>query len=334
MALSRLLRLAFALAQTVFWTCLLLVMIAVQRLRKGAEVFQPRRRPRPACLDDPQLGTHQFATVAGVKLHYVEKGDKSKPLLVLIHGFPSFWYCWRLQLKDLSRDYWVVALDMRGHGESHKPADWRQYKMDIVAGEMADFVLALGRTSCTIVGNDWSGIIAYRLAELRPSLVERLIIVSAPHPHAYHLLLWSSWDQMRRSWYVFLFQLPWLPETMLSMNDFNIFRRLFSEYPDVLDAHRYMYSQQPNALKSPVDFYRANFDLVTSATMPEPARILCPVLVLWGEKHPEMDPVVATMASRYADSFKVRFVKEATHWMMLSAPDVVNAQIREFMEQK
>jgi len=340
MGLSRLVRLAFALAQTVFWTCLLLVMIAVQRLRKGAEAFQPRRRPRPACLDDPQLGTHQFATVAGVKLHYVEKGDKSKPLLLLVHGFPSFWYCWHHQLRDLSKDYWVVAVDMRGYGESDKPAGREMYARELVAGDLARLVAELGRTSCVVAAHDWGGIVAYTLAEKHPSVVDKLIIVNAPHMHDIRELQLHSWDQLQRSWYVFVFQLPWLGETMLGMDGCAALDQMFTrhtatpeQFPqDLVDAHKWTFGQ-PGALTPPLNYYRQNFE-PTLPDKPMPPPLACPLLVLWGENDAALSPLLATMPARYSDNLKVRFVKNGSHWVLMEFPDQVNTHIRQFIEGK
>ncbi|XP_037092221.1 epoxide hydrolase 4-like [Pollicipes pollicipes] len=325
MRVAEMLRAVVPLVLTCFWSSVLLVMIAITRLRNGPDAFQPKKRQRPACLDDPQLGSHGFVTVGGIRLHYVENGDKSKPLLVLVHGFPAFWYCWHYQLKDLAKDYWVVAVDLRGYGQSDRPAGRDRYAVDLLAEDVSQLVLALGRTGCVLIGHDWGGIVAYRVAELRPTVVDKLIILNAPHRAAIQTLLRTSWNQLFRSWYVFMFQLPWLPETVMSLNDFS------RTGAHLIDAFKYTFGE-PGALTPPIDYYRANFSFTQSPI--ESPRIICPLLVVWGERDKALSPVLATMSARYADRFTVRFLPEASHWVMMEYPQEVNGHIREFIQKE
>ena len=326
-----------------FWGAFFMFIMAVMRLTRGAEALQPRRRPRPAVLDDPQLGTHKFVTVfGGVKLHYVEKGDPSKPLLLLLHGFPAFWYCWHYQIKALSKDYWVVAVDMRGYGESDKPEGKENYTKDLIAQDLFHLVLSLGRQSCAVIGHDWGGVIAYRLAALRPTLVQKLIIINAPQSDTMDELLQTSWDQMFRSWYIYFFQLPRLPEQVIQLNDFDMFDRMFRENPsaqhhfpqEMIDAYKYTFGQ-PGALTPPLNYYRQNSGWSWSRDGPvEVPHITCPVQVIWGEKDRALSPMLATMAARHADRFSVRFLPHASHWAMMEEPDQVNTFIREFIQNE
>ena len=334
---------AVAALLAAFWAGVLLLTLAVRRLTRGSGALQPRRRPRPALLDDPELGKHQFATVFGdIKLHYVEKGDRSKPLLLLLHGFPAFWYCWHYQIKDLAKDYWVVAVDMRGYGESAKPAGRENYSRELVAQDLFHLVLSLGRQSCMVVAHDWGGVIAYELAALRSSLVEKLVIINAPHPDAMEQVLQHSWDQIFRSWYVYLFQLPWLPEQVMQLDDFNMFDRMFHENPaarhhypqEMIDAYKYTYGE-PDALTPPLNYYRQNFGWRwrRDASV-QVARITCPVLVIWGERDRALSPLLATTAARYADRCSVRLLPHASHWAMMEEPEQVNRFIREFIQDE
>lgn len=337
------LRAVFVVVQTVCWSTLLLIGLAVQRLRKGAAALTPDQRKRPSCLNDPKYGTHQFATLDGVTIHYMEKGDKSRPLLLLIHGFPAFWYCWHYQLTDLSKDYWVVAVDLRGYGQSSKPAGRNHYSKEWVAEDMSRLVFSLGRQSCVVAGHDWGGIIAFQLTQARPSLVDKLIILNAPHPHAMSQLLKTSWDQLMRSWYIFVFQLPWLPEAMFSMDNLSLFKMMFHHdpsvvhhYPDeLIEAFKFAF-QAPGALTPPIDYYRQNLDPLVMFKAGEEAvpRLICPLLVIWGENDAALSPVLATMSARYVDRFRVRFLKNASHWVMMESPEEVNKLMRDFIEEE
>ncbi|KAF0287449.1 Epoxide hydrolase 4 [Amphibalanus amphitrite] len=331
---------AVAALLAAFWSGVFLLLLAVRRVTRGPEALQPRRRPRPALLDDPALGTHKFATVfGGIKLHYVEKGDRSKPLLLLLHGFPAFWFCWHYQLKALSQHYWVVAVDMRGYGESAKPEGRDSYDRQLVAQDLFHLVLSLGRQSCTVIGHDWGGIIAYELARLRSSLVEKLIIINAPHPDAMEEVLQHSWDQMFRSWYIYLFQLPWLPEQVMQLDDFNMFTKMFHENPsarhhyppEMVDAYKYTFGE-PGALTPPLNYYRQSFGWRWHRGEPaQVARVTCPLLVIWGERDRALSPLLATMAARYADRFSVHLLPNASHWAMMEEPEEVNEAIRSFI---
>src|SRR3712207_2391582 len=123
------------------------------------------------------MGTHREATLNGVRLHYVEAG--TGPLVLLLHGFPEFWYSWRHQIPALAGRFRVVAPDLRGYNETAKPASG--YDVDTLVEDTAALVRALGEERCLLVGHDWGGAIAWETAARHPHLVERLAILNAPH---------------------------------------------------------------------------------------------------------------------------------------------------------
>ena len=137
-----------------------------------------------------------------MKLHCVEAGDRSKPLMLFVHGFPEFWFSWKKQLKHFSKDYWVVAFDLRGYGDSEKPKGASNYKIDYLVSDVVGLVKALGKERCILVGHDWGGVICWNVAALSSSssVVEKLVIMNAPHPGAFQDKLRSSWKQFLKSW--------------------------------------------------------------------------------------------------------------------------------------
>ena len=151
--------------------------------------------------------SHRRARVNGVELHWVEKGDG--PLVLLMHGFPEFWWSWRKQIGPLSRRFRVVAVDMRGFNESEKPA--AGYDTATLATDMRDLIDHLGGPAY-VAGHDWGGIVAYQLAMDWPDRVRKLAILNAPHPDAWIRAWLTHAEQQRKSWYVFLNLLPDFPE--------------------------------------------------------------------------------------------------------------------------
>jgi pimeloyl-ACP methyl ester carboxylesterase len=157
---------------------------------------------------------HAFVEVAaGVRLHYVEAG--TGPLVVLLHGFPEFWFSWRHQLPALANaGFRVVAVDQRGYNLSDKPRGLDAYRTSVLAQDVARVIERLGVDRASVVGHDWGGGIAWTFAMGYPERLDRLAILNAPHPGTFVRHLGSP-RQLRKSWYLFFFQLPWLPEVLL-----------------------------------------------------------------------------------------------------------------------
>ncbi|KAI1883287.1 hypothetical protein AGOR_G00243650 [Albula goreensis] len=230
------------------------------------------RESPPACLNDPSLGTHCYMRVkeSGLKLHYVAAGERGKPLMLLIHGFPEFWYSWRHQLREFRSEYRVVAMDMRGYGESDAPKSISSYRRDLLMQDVKDMVESLGYNRCLLVAHDWGGLLAWLFSIHYPEMVTKLIVLNCPHPSAFTDQLVRSPRQLLQSSYIFLFQIPRLPEFLISTNDFQALRKVFtSRHTGVrsksgqmtkedLEAYLYTFSQ-PGALIGPINYYRNIF---------------------------------------------------------------------------
>src|ERR1700749_3153892 len=172
----------------------------------------PARAP---ALDDPRW-THRFVELNGVRLHYVEAG--SGPLVVLLHGFPEFWFGWRLQFKSLAdAGFRGVRPDTRGDNRASKPERFEAYGVDLLADDIRGLIGALGADSALLVGHDWGGTIAWTTAMNHPEVVDRLAILNAAHPRKLSEGLRHP-DQLPRSWYFFFFAVPGLPESVVKAN--------------------------------------------------------------------------------------------------------------------
>ena len=200
------------------------------------------------------------AQVGDVNLHYVEAGDG--PLIVLLHGFPEFWYGWRLQIAPLvAAGFRVVAPDTRGYNLSSKPEDFKDYGVDLLADDISGLIGELGEESALVVGHDWGGSIAWTIAMNHPEVVDRLAILNAAHPRRLSEGLHHP-SQLRKSWYFFFFAVPDLPEHVVHANDWHFFRHFLHEAnppysQEEIDRYVEAWSQ-PGAAAGMINYYRAS----------------------------------------------------------------------------
>ncbi|HWI72411.1 MAG TPA: alpha/beta fold hydrolase, partial [Baekduia sp.] len=204
----------------------------------------------------------RFVTVDGVRLHYVEAG--AGPMVVLLHGFPEFWWSWRHQIPALAdAGFRVVAIDMRGYAQSDKPPRWQDYRMELLAGDVAGVIAQLSETGrAHVVGHDWGAAVAWAVATLHPDRVDRLAALNVPHPATMLRTLQRSPRQLARSWYMFFFQLPLLPERLLQRGGRRTLERVYADArPGAFTAEdlaRYETALMgPGGMKGPIDYYRA-----------------------------------------------------------------------------
>jgi len=288
----------------------------------------------------------EFAEVNNVKLHYVKAGPEDGKLIVLLHGFPQFWYMWRDQLLDLSKNYLTVAPDMRGYNTSSKPEDLEQYQPQHIVEDIRALVEEhFGRKKFILVGHDWGGVIAYPFANTHPELVEKLIIINAPHPNVFGRLLSNNKDQQTSSQYVLFFRTQ-NAETFLSANDYqNLFGVVITSEMDVDDDDRQLYRNawsQPGALTGGLNYYRAGglrapsqgediSELANEETELNPVMINVPTLVIWGEKDTALTVHNLKGLDEFIPDLTIERIPEGSHWVINEQPDKVNALIREFI---
>jgi pimeloyl-ACP methyl ester carboxylesterase len=274
--------------------------------------------------------------VGEVALHAVEAGPPDGPLVVLLHGFPEFWYGWQHQIGPLAAaGFRVVAPDQRGYNLSDKPRGIGAYALDRLAADVAGLADALGRERFRLVGHDWGGLVAWWLAARHPGRVERLAILNAPHPQVFGAYARSHPSQMLRSAYVGFFQLPFVPEATLAAGDFALLRRALKRSsrpgaftPQDLERYREAWSE-PGALTAMLDWYRA-FRSIPTLSDGE-ARIRCPTLVVWGRRDAALEPGLAEASAALCDDVRVIWHDRATHWVQHEEPQAVNAALVAFL---
>jgi epoxide hydrolase 4 len=292
----------------------------------------------PASLEDAI--TDGYAVLeGGLRLHYVEAGEG--PLVVLLHGFPEFWYSWRRQLQPLAAaGFHVVAPDMRGYNLSDRPQGWRAYDMKFLAGDVAALIEHFGVERADVVGHDWGAAVAYGVAALHPESVRRLAILNVPHP-ARMLAGLKTLKQLRKSWYMFFFQLPSIPERMLRRDRFSMLKRamradrakfgkpaVFSD--EVLERYVQSWSQ-PGALTAMLGYYRAALRQSPRRAGARMQPIDAPTLVIWGDHDTALGSELAEPEARWVKDVRVVHLPEATHWVQHDEPERVNELLLEFL---
>jgi pimeloyl-ACP methyl ester carboxylesterase len=271
---------------------------------------------------------HRFFDHDGARIHVAEEGE-GKPV-VFIHGFPEGWFCWRDQMRALAAaGFRAIAPDLRGYGESGKPRGKQNYKSSLVAGDVAALIESLGEGPVPVVGHDWGGPIAYRLAMDHPELVSRLFILNGPHPLQFNRLLRKSAAQRKRSWYIFFFQLPFLPERAMSRKD--TFARMFrgAVPAERLADYRHAFPDV-SAWTAPINFYRA---ARLKDARPKTKIFDKDVLVIWGMRDFALGPECLEGLEEWLPRVRIERLPNAGHFVQQEAAEEVSAiLLRELRE--
>ncbi|APR87504.1 Epoxide hydrolase [Minicystis rosea] len=276
---------------------------------------------------------HHFVEVRGIRLHVAEAG--SGPLVVLLHGFPEFWYTWRQIIPPLVRaGFRVVAPDMRGYNLSDKPKGVAAYGIRTLADDIAGLIKALGAERASVVGHDWGAGVAWSFAMAHPDKLDRLAILNGPHPTRMLEGLRRP-SQMVKSWYMFVFFLPKLAETVLPLNDYAVLTKGFTNDPVRRDAYTEadlaMYREawsKPGAITSMVNYYRA---MPYPSLRMEVTPIQAPTLVLWGDRDAYLGPDLAEPPKKLVPNARVEHVADASHWIQHDQPELVSARLASFL---
>lgn len=281
---------------------------------------------------------HKFIEVNGIRLHYVTEGN-GKKLVVLLHGWPEFWYSWKAQIPALSQIFTVVALDMRGFNESDKPEGIEHYQAHIVASDVAALITQLGFEKAHIVGHDWGGGIAWAFAMNYPALTEQLAVLNCPHPAIFMKTVKNSPAQLLKSWYMFAFQVPKLPELLLKpmlLQFYKTFvkgwcynKEAFSDE----DLRQYVEAfSKPGALTAGMNYYRAMFQLGRKDSSILKKRVASPTLMIWGEQDQALGKEMTFDTAKYVDnSLEIKYIQNCSHWVQSDAPDKVNEYLTQFL---
>jgi epoxide hydrolase 4 len=272
----------------------------------------------------------EMVKVGDVALHVVSQG--TGPAVVLLHGFPEFWYSWRWQLEALAAaGFTAIAPDLRGYNLSGKPAGVDSYRIEKVGSDIVELIRAAAGGRAHVVGHDWGGAVAWWLAATYPEHCDRLVTLNGPHGGAL-LRAARSPAQVLRSWYILFFQLPWLPERLVLHPSF--MRRTLRHHavtPATFsdqDLERYREAiQRPGAASAAINYYRA---ALHHLPLP-PRRVSRPTLVVWGDRDQSLGPEVLRALDGSASDQRIEHVPDAGHFVHQDRPDEVNRLLLEFL---
>ncbi|AFZ69216.1 alpha/beta fold hydrolase [Deinococcus peraridilitoris] len=282
-------------------------------------------------MSESALWEHAEVSLGGVHLHYVHAGPERGPLVVLLHGFPEFHLAWRHQIAPLARSgLRVVAPDLRGYHRSGKPDGVEHYHLTALVDDVAGLIEHLGHKRAHVVGHDWGGVIAWALAMRRPERLAKLAILNAPHPEAYRREL-RGMRQALKSWYALFFQLPRMPEALLSRLDVGAFLRSTSARPEgfspeVQDAYRAVW-RTPTDWTPALNYYR----VLAKRGFGKTRIIEVPTLLLWGDRDVALVPELTEGLTPWVPRLRVEHFPQASHWLMSDEPVRVNNLLIEFL---
>lgn len=284
---------------------------------------------------------HEYAKVNNINLHYVSMGEGK--LVVLLHGFPEYWYGWRNQIPSLSKNFKVIAPDLRGYNESEKPVGIHNYTREILVNDIVGLIRHAGYEKAHIVAHDWGGVIAWWLALDHPEMVDKLSVLNSPYPSIFVRHLKSNPRQMLKSWYMYFFQIPKIPELLLRLAlrpALNYVLRSWSYNKNAFtreDVLKYETAlRQKGALTAAINYYRAIFRYKpTSRTGVVKKQIQSPTLFIWGKNDRVFCNEVTEGMEKYFSAYlEIKYFDRCSHWVQHENPLAVNEKIIEFLTKE
>lgn len=277
----------------------------------------------------------RYAEVNGVKLHYVEQGKG--PLILFLHGFPEFWYEWKTLLPEFAKDHHAVALDMRGYNLSDKPEAVEDYRVPVIVEDVRALAVKLKARRFVLAGHDWGGVIAWAFASAHPEMLDKLVIVNAPHPAVFARELASNPAQQKASAYFNLFNSP-QAEAVLGQNHFQMLQSFFKPWASEADLKEYL-ANWDRGLTGGLNYYRATrlhppvngSQSPPETNLPEMRPIDTPTLVIWGEKDTALLTGNLDGLDRYVKNLKVDRIPDGSHWVIHEKTAEVIRSMRGFL---
>jgi pimeloyl-ACP methyl ester carboxylesterase len=269
-------------------------------------------------------------------------GDR---LALCLHGFPEHAYSWRNQMPLLAKlGYRVWAPNLRGYGGTDSPQKISAYRTKTLVEDVAGLIKVSGSKETLLIAHDWGGALAWMLAMRRPDLIKRLVVMNLPHPACFMREL-RRYRQLRKSWYMFFFQIPRLPEYLLRRNNAKMIGQMFrrsthnpSRFPDdVIDVYRNN-ALRTGGLTAMLNWYRAFFQKKNNDGHSEPRppagqfpKIETPTLFLWGDADVALDFRTTQGTEKYVSDLTFRVFPGISHWIQQEAPEAVNAMLEAWL---
>lgn len=281
----------------------------------------------------------EYVNTNGITLHLMTAGPEKGPLVLLLHGFPEFWYGWRHHIEPLAAaGYRVIVPDQRGYNLSDKPTGIENYTIDTLRDDIIGLIEQQEQEKAFLVGHDWGGAVAWHIASTRPEYVEKLIPINMPHPAAMPEVMKTYPVQAVLSSYILFFQLPWLPEKVICANRFQFIKQAFhltsrngtfskEEIEKYDEAWR-----QPETVTSMLNWYRALRKGTYSQINNQPVTV--PVRIIWGRRDQFLSIELVKKSLQLCIDKKAALIDEATHWVTHEQPETVNGLIQRFIEEK
>lgn len=282
-------------------------------------------------LDLNEQTEHKYADNDGVRIHYVIHGPEDAPLVVMLHGFPDFWYTWRSQIQALMGTYRVAALDLRGYNGSDKPKGVENYAMPLLVSDVLAVIKAENRDKAVIVGHDWGGAIAWNIAMTHPDLVSHLIILNLPHPNGLIRELRNNPQQQQNSQYAVFFQQEGSHNSLTA--------EALTNWVDDPDAKkRYVEAFQNSDFEAMTNYYKANYPRVGEESSPfagDAVNVKCSVLMFHGLEDRALLPGALSGTWEWVDSdLTLVTIPGAEHFVQQDAPEIVNETMVDWLQRR
>ena len=288
-------------------------------------------------MSDPVITT-SFVKANGLTFEVDQCGTGDK-FALLLHGFPESKHSWRFQMPLLAQmGYRAWAPNLRGYGKSGRPTSVSDYHIDKLVADVAGLIDAAGAKETLLIAHDWGAIIAWQFAIRKVRPLSRLVIMNVPHPVCFARSM-RSWAQMKKSWYVFFFQIPWLPERLLARRGAEAIGRAFtdmavdkSRFPENVVQEYRRNALEPGAMRAMINYYRAAVRAGSKVMVPQPATVDGPTLMIWGEEDSALGKETTYGTEQFVRDFTIRYLPGVSHWVQQEAPERVNAMLAAWLK--
>lgn len=277
----------------------------------------------------------EVVKVNNIDLHVKKGGKSTDPVIIFLHGFPEFWYGWKNQIAFFIRhNYQVIVPDLRGYNYSSKPSSVKEYVVEKTSTDIISLIKSLKENKVFLVGHDWGGVLAWRIAMDFPELLEKIILLNIPHPGVVFSYMKSHPQQLIKSSYIAFFQVRLLPEFVLKLFNHKVLEKTlittsnkgtfsYHEIEKYKDAWK-----QPAAMKSMLHWYRA----LKYSNIQKDKKVDIPLLLIWGRKDRFLSEGLAPLSIQMCMKGTLKYIDDATHWLHHEKPDEVNKMILDFLE--